>query len=94
MNADRRALEVQAVGNPGGDVVFFAAQHDTEFTVLLNQLWLLLTQGRGVGVVGFTRVHAKAVVRLLRGVDAGVFQCGPAQLQKESLLRVQHGGFA
>ena len=81
------------MGHARGDVVLLAREHGREFTVALDELRILLAQRRRVVVVRRARIHADAQI-VAAGVDGGVFQGRPAQLEHQALLRIGDGGLA
>ncbi len=93
MDADRRAGEVDAVGDAGGDVVLLVGEHGVELADRLHQVGPLRDGVAVVLVVVLARVDADRPVVAL-GHVAGVLQRVPGELEHDALLRVHHHRFA
>ncbi len=94
LHVDARALEVQQVGNAGGQEVFVVAgvAHQEE-TDGLHQLRVGQQVVGHVGVVAGATEHADGAGKAA-GHVAGVFQRFPGALEKVAVLGVHDGRFA
>jgi hypothetical protein len=93
LHGDARPLEVELVGDPRGQEVLLVGQVDVDHAHALEHL------GAREQVLGHVVRAARPGVdrdraRVARGLDAGVLERLPGELEEDALLRVGELGFA
>ena len=92
VNTDRRAGEVQAIGDTRGEVIFFVGKHDLKLTQLRDSIRV----AHDVSLIIAGVVHATEDTHRARtgvGCVSAAFDAFPTKLQKDALLRIHQFGF-
>ena len=92
LDIERRALQIQLVGNPGRQVILLVAHHRREPADDVGHIPTVEQVLQVVVVVAGAREHADGPAELLRVVTR-ILQCLPCRFQEHALLRIEYFRF-